>query len=136
MIESSLGEHHGRQGGLRRPSWQIPSRLSLQGEKLTALGRGRGRVSLAGGMAGAKASGKERSGCTEKEKRGQCGQSRVSGEHSGTRSWECTEAALFRAVDIWSVVCPLSLDSSFDLESGLRSLATSSRVLFISPEKP
>lgn len=136
MIESSLGEHHGRRGGLRRPSWQIPSRLSLQGEKLTTLGRGRGRVSLAGGMAGAKASGKERSGCTEKEKRGQCGQSRVSGEHSGTRSWECTEAALFRAMDIWSVVCPLSLDSSFDLESGQRSLATSSWVLFISPEKP
>lgn len=136
MIESSLGEHHGRWGELRRPSWQIPGRLSPQGEKLTALGRGRVRASLAGGMAGAKASGQERSGCTEKEKRGHCGRSRVSGEHSGTRSWECTEAALFRALDVCSVVRPLSLDSSFDLESVLRSLATSSHVLVISPEKP
>lgn len=38
LIESSLGEHHGRRGELRRPSWEIPGRLSPQGEKLTAWG--------------------------------------------------------------------------------------------------
>ena len=62
MIEISLGEHHGRQGGLGRPLRDMLGRLSLQGEKLAAMARGGGRATQAGETASAKAPGQERLG--------------------------------------------------------------------------
>ena len=133
LIESSLGERHGRRVELRRHSWEIPGRLSPQGEKLTAWGEEKEEHPWQGDWQEHRLLGKKGQGALRRRK-----EVSVAGADSVESTVGPEAGSVQRShylgpwtFGVWSTPCHSTL-----LESVLRSLALSSRVLFLSPEKP